>query len=162
MKKFEFFDIVVYGVCGAMTLFALYPMWYVLIMSVTDPLQPLRGIYLIPKGFTLEGYWRILHERQMWLGTFNSIIYVISGTLLALVTSVLMAYPLTRPNLMFRRFVVVYLLIPMYLGGGMIPYFLLLQKLGMYNTRWALILPGYGIFFIILRRILHVIQNVLA
>lgn len=146
------FDVFVYIVCGAMALFALYPMWYVLIMSFSDPNYSLKGVFLWPRGFFLDGYKRVLLDRKMWVSAKNSLIYVTSGTLLALVTSVLMAYPLARPNLRFRKAVVFFLLIPMYWSGGVIPYYLLLNKLGIYNTPWALILPGYTIFYIILVR----------
>ncbi|NLZ88273.1 MAG: carbohydrate ABC transporter permease [Clostridiales bacterium] len=70
-----------------------------------------------------------------------------------LITSVMGAYPLTRPNLKFRKIVVIFLIIPMYFSGGMIPTFLIVQKLGLYDTIWAIILPGaYSIWNIILTR----------
>ena len=68
-----------------------------------------------------------------------------------LATTLLVAYPLTRPNLKGRKACVIFLLIPMYFSGGMIPSFILITKLGLYNTPWATILPGaYGIWNIIL------------
>ena len=146
------FDVVFYVVCGAMALFALYPMWYVLIMSFSDPHYSLKGVFLLPRGLYFEGYKRVLYDRLMWVSAKNSLIYVVSGTVLTLATSVLMAYPLARPNLKFRKLVTFFLLIPMYWSGGVIPYYLLINKLGIYNTPWALILPGYGIFYIILVR----------
>ena len=152
-KGFELFDLAVYVVCGALALFALYPMWFVFIMSISEPSETLRGnFYWWPKGFYLGNYIVILQDGDMWKSAWNSVIYVVSGTFLMLITSVLVAYPLIRPTLMFRKALVIYLLIPMYFGGGLIPYFLLIQKLGIYNTPWALILPGYGIWNIILMR----------
>ena len=151
-EKANGFDVFIYVVCAIMVLFAFYPMWYVLIMSFSDPNYSLKGVFLWPRGFFLDGYKRVLYDKKLWLSAKNSLVYVTSGTVLTLMTSVLMAYPLARPNLKFRKAVTVFLLIPMYWSGGVIPYYLLLNKLNIYNTPWALILPGYGIFYIILVR----------
>jgi putative aldouronate transport system permease protein len=95
----------------------------------------------------------ILKDSGLWRAAGMSIFYAVSGTLLMLITSVMGAYPLTRPNLKFRKIVVIFLIIPMYFSGGMIPTFLIVQKLGLYDTIWAIILPGaYSIWNIILTR----------
>lgn len=154
-KRPDAFQVIVVMICCLMGLMALYPMYYVLIMSISDPAQAARGdIYFWPRGFYLGGYETILkNDASLWRATGMSVFYAASGTLLMLATSVMGAYPLCRPGLAGRRAFIIFLLIPMYVSGGMIPSFLLIYQLGLYNTIWAIILPGaYGIWNIILVR----------
>ena len=92
-------------------------------------------------------------DREFWQAFLNSVIYVIAGCVLMLFNTIAVAYPLTRKNLWGRRWLTYYLLVPMYFGGGMIPSFIVVTKLGLYNSPWSLILPGcYSIWNIILCR----------
>ena len=128
-------------------------MWYVICLSVSDPIAAGAGkVSFWPVGFSLESYKLVFGNSQFWIGFRNSVLYVIAGCLLMLFNTVTVAYPLTRKNLWGRKWLTYFLLIPMYFGGGMIPSFILVTKLGLYNTPWALILPGYSIWNIILCR----------
>ncbi|WP_251565579.1 carbohydrate ABC transporter permease [Paenibacillus pasadenensis] len=95
-----------------------------------------------PKGFYLGSYELIIKDAKMWWAYSNTLIYVISGTLLNCFAAVLGAYPLTARNLKGRKWVIAYLIIPMYFGGGLIPSYLLVNQLGLYNTMFAVIIPG--------------------
>lgn len=132
----------------------IYPMWYVIVMSLSDPMAAASGkVTVWPVGFTLDSYGIVVKNPTFWISIRNSVLYVIIGCVLMLATTVAIAYPLTRPNLKGRKLINLFLVIPMYFGGGMIPSFILVTKLGMYNTPWALILPGcYSIWNIILCR----------
>jgi putative aldouronate transport system permease protein len=135
-------------------LITLYPMYYVLIMSISDPIEvATMNVHFLPKGFRLDSYKVIARDIKMWKSYVNTIIYVVSGTFLCCLTSVLGAYPLTSKNLFGRKWIVRYLIVPMYFGGGLIPTFLLMNKLGLYNNRWAIIIPSaVSIWYIILTR----------
>lgn len=132
----------------------LYPMIYVASCSISNPKNVLAGeVVLFPIGFSLDAYKLVFLDLEFWRSFLNSIVYVIAGCILMLLTTVLVAYPLTRPNLKFRKLLTYFLLIPMYFSGGMIPTFLVVSKLGLYNSPLALILPGcYSIWNIILCR----------
>lgn len=145
---------ILYLIALLIAFITIYPMYYVLVLSLSSPREALTmRVYWWPKGFFLGGYKRILTDSRLWLSYRNTILYCSVRAVLNLVTSVLVAYPLTVPRLYGRRFVTMYLLIPMYLTGGIIPEFILMTKLGLYNTPWALILPGaYSIWYIILTR----------
>lgn len=132
----------------------LYPMYYVFILSISDPLQAATmQVYLLPKGLYFRAYTILAQDMNIWRSYGYTLLYVVSGTLLTLFTSATAAYSLTSPKLVGRKFLVVYLLIPMYFSGGLIPSFLLISKLGLYNTVWALILPSsFSIWYIILTR----------
>jgi len=95
----------------------------------------------------------VLGNERFWRSLLNSVLYVIIGVILMLITTVSVAYPLTRSNLKGRKLLSLFLIIPMYFGGGMIPSFILITKLGWYNSPLALIVPGcYSIWNIILCR----------
>ncbi len=147
-------DVVLYIIAGLLCLVALYPMYYVLIMSISDPIEVAANrVSLLPRGFYLDSYKIIVRDSKMWWAYLNTLIYVVSGTALVCLTSVMAAYPLTAKNLIGRKWIVRYLIIPMYFGGGLIPTFLLMNNLGLYNNRFAIIIPGaVSIWYIILTR----------
>ncbi len=155
-KKMDVFQVFVVTVCIAAAVITIYPMWYVLAMSLNDPFEAVKGNLtwnLFPTKLYLGSYEVILKDPGLWRSAGMSVFYAVSGTLLMLTTCVLGAFPLTRPNLKFRRLVVVFLIIPMYFGGGLIPTFLVVQKIGLYDTIWAIILPSaYSVWNIILTR----------
>lgn len=148
------FDVACILFCTIVCLVTLYPMYYVFIMSVSAPAEVnAMTVFLYPKGFQLHSYALLFKNREMWVSYGNTLIYTVSVTALVIVTSVLGAYPLTVSGLHGRKFFVTYLLIPMYFGGGLIPSFLLINQLGIYNTRWAIIIPAsYSIWNLILVR----------
>lgn len=149
---FTTFDLGVTLIAILVILVTLYPMIYVLSCSFSDPRMVLAGkVKFLPVGFSLDAYKIVMGNPDFWIGMRNSIFYVIAGCILMFINTTPVAYCLTRPNLKFRKALTYFLLIPMYFGGGMIPAFLLITKLGLYNTYWSLILPGcYSIFHIIL------------
>ena len=145
---------ILYFVAALVAFITIYPMYYVLVLSLSAPREALTmRVYWWPKGFFVDSYTRILSDNQLWTSYRNTIIYCSSRAVLTLLTSVMAAYPLTVPHLFGRKFVTMFLLIPMYVTGGIIPEFILMTKLGLYNTPWSLILPGsYSIWYIILVR----------
>lgn len=126
-------------------LFVIYawPLWFVLISSVSDPNLVQAGeVLLWPKGFHWSGYTLILQYKDILRGYLNSIGYTVVGTFINLVMTVCAAYPLSRKDFMPRRFLTAMFLFTMYFSGGLIPMFLQVSKLGLYNSPWAMILPG--------------------
>lgn len=148
------FDMVVTILAVLASAVTLYPMIYVAACSISNPRSVLAGeVVLFPVGFSLNAYKIVVSDMEFWRSFLNSIFYVIVGCVLMFLTTVLVAYPLTRPNLKFRKPLTYFLLIPMYFSGGMIPTFLVVSELGLYNSPLALILPGcYSIWNIILCR----------
>lgn len=136
-------DIVLYAIALLICLITLYPFYYVIIMSISSPQEvAAMNVFWFPKGFFLDSYELIVRDTKMWWAYSNTLIYVTAGTLLNCLMAVLGAYPLTVKNLKGRKWIVAFLLIPMYFGGGLIPTYLLVNKLGMYNTMFAVIIPG--------------------
>ena len=146
--------VLLYFFAALIAFITIYPMYYVLVLSFSSPREALTmRVYWWPKGFFVDGYKRILTNSNLWLSYRNTIMYCTTRAILTLATSVLAAYPLTVKHLYGRKFVTMFLLIPMYVSGGIIPEFILMTKLGLYNSPLALILPGsYAIFYIVLVR----------
>ena len=125
------------------TLLVLYPLVYIISASVSDPNAIMKGtMWLLPKGFTWDGYVRIFGNQDIWMGYKNTIIYTIVAVVVNLIFTIPCAYALSRPELFGKNFFIKFMMVTMFFSGGMIPSYLLIKNLGMLDTMWALILPG--------------------
>ncbi len=122
----------------------LYPFLYVVYASISDPVLLVRneGILLAPLGFTLEGYKLVFQNPNIYTGYLNTFIYVTAGTVVNLLMTSIGAYVLSRKDLLLKKGLMLLITFTMFFGGGLIPSFLLVNSLGMMNTRLALIIPG--------------------
>lgn len=137
------FDVVNLGVMCLLLIIFIWPMWFVLIASFSDPNQLWLGnVIFWPKGFTLEAYEKLLEYTDIWIGYKNTILYTVVGTLVNLILTVTLAYPLSRKDFLPRKFIMIMLVITMYFSGGLIPTYLVVKNLGMVNSFWAMIIPG--------------------
>ncbi len=101
-----------------------------------------RGLLFLPLDFSLASYKTIMSYKSLWIGYANTIFYVIVGTAINIVMTTLAAYALSRKNVMFSTAITFMITFTMFFGGGLIPTYLNIQRLGLLNTRWALLLPG--------------------
>ncbi|MDR0709561.1 MAG: carbohydrate ABC transporter permease [Spirochaetaceae bacterium] len=145
-------DFILYTLAVFIVFITLYPMYYVLILSVSEPRYALNmEVYTVPKGFDLGSYLVLIKNNKIWRAFFNTVVYVIAGTGLMLISSAVSAFPLTYKGLPGRKYVNMYLLFTMFFSGGLIPSFLLVMRLGMYDSPLALIIPGcFSVWNIIL------------
>ncbi|WP_340393820.1 carbohydrate ABC transporter permease [Paenibacillus sp. FSL E2-0177] len=123
---------------------SIYPLLYVLNSSVSDPNELLRSrsLMLLPEGFQLEAYKAVFHNSKIYSGYLNTLFYVTVGTIVNLLMTSIAAYSLSRSDLFGRKTLMKLITFTMFFGGGMIPTFLLIQNLGLVDTRWAMIIPG--------------------
>ncbi|MBX3012757.1 MAG: carbohydrate ABC transporter permease [Caldilineaceae bacterium] len=120
----------------------LYPLVYVVSSSFSSPLAVSSGrVWLWPVDFTLRGYQVALSNPQIITGYANSIYYTFFGTLISVVATVLVAYPLSRRTLYGRGAIMLFITFTMIFSGGLIPTYLVVKELGMLDTRWAMIIP---------------------
>lgn len=137
------FDISVNLIGLLVLLIVLVPLIFVLSASFSDPDLVLKGkVLIIPKGLTLEPYKMVFQNPDIWLGYRNTIFYTIVGTTISVIMTLLAAYPLSRKEMVGRRFFMVMILFTMYFNGGLIPTYMLVRNLGMYNKIWALLIPS--------------------
>ncbi|TLS48687.1 carbohydrate ABC transporter permease [Paenibacillus antri] len=138
---FDTFNYVLLTVIGIV---CLYPMLHVLFASFSEPalLSRHSGLLFRPLGFSLVGYEVVLQNPNIWTGYLNTLFYVTVGTVLNVLMTALGAYALSRKNLMLKKPLAIMTVFTMYFGGGLIPNFLLVKNIGLYDTRLALIIPG--------------------
>lgn len=116
---------------------------FVISASISDPRLVATGkVYLLPKGINWEAYKSLFNYGDVWIGYKNSIIYTLIGTFVNIAVTVLTAYPLSRKDFKGKNIITLYFIITMYFGGGLVPSFLVVKACGMYNTMWALLIPG--------------------
>ena len=137
------FDVVNFLIMVVLLIVFLWPLWFVVIASFSDPNLVNTGqVLLLPKGITLEGFKKILEYEQIWTGYANSIFYTVVGTAASMVMSICLAYPMSEKSFAPRKFLMAFFMFTMYFSGGLIPSYLLLKKLHILNTRWAMIIPS--------------------
>lgn len=148
------FHIIVYTVLILLAFICIYPLYFVLIASISDPDAVLSGkVILTIKDFTLMGYERIFSDRMVVRGFLNSVFYTGVGTLINFVVTLPAAYSLSRKDLAGRRVFMIMFVITMYFSGGMIPTYLIVQKLGLYDTPAVLLVcSALSVFKMIIAR----------
>ena len=130
------------------TIIVLLPLIYIVAASFSSAEAVIAGkVTLWPVDFSLLGYETIFEHKKVWNGFANSIFYTFFGTIFNVVMTIIAAYPLSRQDLVGRRFITFAFVFTMLFSGGLIPTYMVVRDLGLLNTRWAMILPtGIGPF----------------
>lgn len=137
------FDVVITIVMGVIAVLFLLPLLNVLACSFSSPDKVVAGeVGLIPVEFTLDGYKKVFANDSLIRGFLNSLLYTFLGTVIQVTLQMLCAYPLSRRDFKGRKFLNIFLTLTMFISGGMIPTYLLISKLQMLDTTWAIIIPG--------------------
>lgn len=121
----------------------LYPFIYVISMSVSNPVYVVQqSVWLFPKGFSMGAYKLIFENKEIWNSYYNTIWYTVIGTAVNIAVTVTAAYPLSRRTFFARNYIMFFIVFTMFFSGGLIPTFMLVKNLGLYDTKWAIILPA--------------------
>jgi putative aldouronate transport system permease protein len=130
-------------ILGVLTAIIIYPLYFIVIASISDPDAVLAGeVFLYPVKVTFSGFTKILEESSVWRGYLNTIIYTVLTVILSLFVTIPAGWTLSRKNLPFKKFLMIYFIIPMFFGGGLIPFYNIMSRLGLVNTIWAVIIPS--------------------
>lgn len=139
-KMFTVFN---YTILTLVLIVIAYPLIFVVSASFSDPQAVIRGdVLLLPVNPTLRGYKAVFQNAKIVTGFLNSIFYLVVGTILNLIMTMLCAYPLSRKEFKARGWISLFFVFTMYFSGGMVPTYILVNKLGLLNTRWAMIIPS--------------------
>lgn len=112
-----------------------------------------QSIWLLPKGFSLESYKLVFENPDIWTAYYNTIWYVVVGTLINVIMTMLASYPLSRKKFFLRNQLMLFISFTMFFSGGIVPGFILIKWLNLYNTRWAIVIPGaVGAWYVIIAR----------
>jgi len=150
-KFFNFAAVFILLILGIVT---FYPFYYLIIYSLNEPMDAMRGgLYLWPRKFSFISYRLVWATHDIGNAAFISLSRTVIGTTLAVFCTSMLSYVLSRPNLVFRKFFNYFFSITMYVGGGLIPYYLTMKAYGFTNTFLVYIIPGLlGMFNMILIR----------
>ncbi len=136
-------DIILVVICTVVLLIVAYPLYYVLVASISDPYDVYAGkTFLLPSGFTLDGYKAVFADPKIVTGFLNSVKYTVIGTIFSVVMLYITAYPLADKNLPGRKWISLFFVFTMYFGGGLIPTYLVVKATGLMGNMWSLFLPG--------------------
>ncbi|BBH22389.1 protein LplC [Paenibacillus baekrokdamisoli] len=126
-----------------LSIVTLYPFWYVLMYSLSDPKLAMGGgLFIWMKGFSLTSYELLLHSKGIFHAYGNSIFRLVVGTAINIVFTAMLAYPLSIRRFVGRNFITLLIFFTMLFSGGMIPSYLVVKELGLIDSIWSLIIPG--------------------
>lgn len=131
------FDIVNGILMVAIFLICFYPLYYIVVVSFS---KEVVGSYLIPNGFTLNGYKAVFQNKDVWSGYANTIFYTVVGVVSSLFVTLPCAYALSRKDCVGRNLVMAFIMITMYISGGLVPSYINISNLGLIDSRWVIIL----------------------
>lgn len=142
------FNIINYTVLLLIVLAIILPLLFIVSASLSSPQAVMAGsVKLLPVDFSLAGYEAVFEHQRIWTGFANSIFYAVVGTTFNVVMTIMAGYPLSRTDLVGRRIIIFLFMFTMLFQAGLIPTYLVVQQLGLLNTRLAVILPtGIGIW----------------
>lgn len=146
------FDIINYTLLGLVALLVLYPLYFIVVASFSDPVAINNGqVSFWPVGFNTLGYERIFENVKIWRSYSNTIFYTVAGTAINIILTLMMAYPLSRKSFFAKKPLLLLAMFTMYFQGGLIPTYLWMNDLNLYNTPWVMILlPAINVFNLII------------
>ena len=128
---------------GLMAILVLYPLYFVIIASISDPDAVLAGkVVLYPVQITLDGFRKIMERQDIWRGYLNTILYTLLTVVLALAVPIPAGWALSRKTLPGKKGWMIYFIIPMFFSGGLIPLYNVMSGLKLINTMWSIVLPS--------------------
>lgn len=142
-KGERIFEVINYTIMIILIILMIYPFWHILMYSLSDTKYSITGgIFLWPRGFTLDTYKVVLSNSSVLSGFKVSFIVTFVGVILSTFFTATTSYPLAKSRLKGRKFIIFFIFLTMIFNGGMVPGYLLVKNLGLVDSYWALILPS--------------------
>lgn len=127
---------------------ALYPVWYTVVISFNDSADSMRGgIYWWPRKFSTESYKTVFQDSTIIQAFAVTVLRTVIGTVTSVVFTAMVGYAFSKKHIMFNKFYTVFGTITMFFGGGLIPYFITIKNIGLYNSFWVYIIPSLFNFY---------------
>lgn len=135
-------QVIFYVVAVLMILMVIYPLWFVIIASFSNPADVASGkVWFWPSEIDISGYQELFKQNTIWRSYLNTIIITLVGTLIALAVNIPAGYAMSRADLAGKKWINLFYMIPMFIGGGLIPTYFVVKDFGLLNTFWVLVLP---------------------
>ena len=148
------FNIILYGMSIIILLIVIYPLYFIVIASFSNPTEVAHGkVWFVPSQFTVDGYKEIMRHSELWTGYRNTIVYTVLGTVIGLAVNIPAAYALSRRDLVGRKLITFFFIFTMFFNGGLIPTYFTIRDFGLYDTFWVMVLPfSVVVYHIIIAR----------
>ncbi len=148
------FNIILYGMSIIILLIVIYPLYFIVIASFSNPTEVANGkVWFVPSQFTVDGYKEIMRHSELWTGYRNTIVYTVLGTVIGLAVNIPAAYALSRRDLVGRKLITFFFIFTMFFNGGLIPTYFTIRDFGLYDTFWVMVLPfSVVVYHIIIAR----------
>lgn len=148
------FNIILYSVSIIILLIVIYPLYFIIIASFSNPTEVANGkVWFFPSQFTLDGYKEIMRHSEIWVGYRNTIVYTVLGMLIGLAVNIPAAYALSRKDLVGRKAITFYFIFTLFFNGGLITTYFTIRDFGLYDTFWVMVLPfSVVVYHIIIAR----------
>lgn len=142
MTKDRMVNIIFHIIAIIMILLIIYPLWFVIIASFSNPADVANGdVWFWPKRWEFSGYNELFKQKMFWKSYGNTIIYTLVGTFIALAVNIPAGYAMSRKDLFGKKWINVFYLIPMFISGGLIPTYIVVKNFGLLNSFWVMVLP---------------------
>ena len=142
MTKDRMVNIIFHIIAIIMILLLIYPLWFVIIASFSNPADVANGdVWFWPKHWEFSGYNELFKQKMFWKSYGNTIIYTLVGTFIALAVNIPAGYAMSRKDLFGKKWINVFYLIPMFISGGLIPTYIVVKNFGLLNSFWVMVLP---------------------
>lgn len=147
-------DIIIGVIIVLIVLAIIYPLYFIVIASFSDPTQVATGkVFLFPRSINFKGYAQILADQRIWTGYKNTLVYSVLGTIVNLLVTLPCAFAMSRKEFKPRRIIMFFFTFTMFFSGGLVPSYLLMKQLGLLNSMWVFIIPGaFSVFNMIIAR----------
>jgi putative aldouronate transport system permease protein len=141
-KKLTPTDLLFYIISVLIIIIIAYPLWFVIIASFSNPVDITNGeVWFLPKKWDFGGYRELFKQKQIWTSYLNTIIYTFVGTFIALAVNIPAGYAMSRKDLVGRKWINIFYLIPMFVSGGLIPTYFIVKGFGLLDSFWVMVLP---------------------
>ena len=141
-KKLIPTDLLFYIISVLIIIIIAYPLWFVIIASFSNPVDITNGeVWFLPKKWDFGGYRELFKQKQIWTSYLNTIIYTFVGTFIALAVNIPAGYAMSRKDLVGRKWINIFYLIPMFVSGGLIPTYFIVKGFGLLDSFWVMVLP---------------------
>ncbi|WOO35921.1 carbohydrate ABC transporter permease [Anaerocolumna sp. AGMB13020] len=135
-------DFAIHAIAVIMILAVIYPLWFIIIASFSNPADVANGnVWVWPKKWILDGYRELFKQTAIWRSYGNTIIYTITGTLVALLVNITAGYAMSRKDMVGRKWINLFYIIPMFISGGLIPIYLVVKDFNLLDSFWVMIVP---------------------
>lgn len=135
-------DFTIHAIAVLMILAVIYPLWFIIIASFSNPADVANGnVWVWPKKWILDGYRELFKQAAIWRSYGNTIIYTLTGTLVALLVNITAGYAMSRKDMVGRKWINLFYIIPMFISGGLIPIYLVVKDFNLLDSFWVMIVP---------------------